>query len=161
MTATEEGGEWSAAWPSRTLPPGKTLYPFYRRLGGPQVPSRRAENFVPTGIRSRIVHSYAAHKTIGCCVEICIACCKFSSCLQQTGEILCRFGHTVAVNSWSAMRGVTQYHVMYCSSWFPPPPFPTRTLPHFVIRSQPITSQSGIFIKYSWINYSGFQITAK
>jgi len=34
MTATLEGGEWSAARPGRTLPPGKTRYPFYRRLGG-------------------------------------------------------------------------------------------------------------------------------
>ena len=45
--------EWSAARPGRTLPPGKNRYPFYRRLGGPQGRSRRAENFVPTGIRSR------------------------------------------------------------------------------------------------------------
>jgi len=36
MTAALEGGEWSAARPSRTLPPGKTRYPFYRSLGGPQ-----------------------------------------------------------------------------------------------------------------------------
>ena len=27
-------GEWSAARPSHTLPPGKTRYPLYRRLGG-------------------------------------------------------------------------------------------------------------------------------
>jgi len=26
-------GEWSAACPGRTLPPRKTQYPFYRRLG--------------------------------------------------------------------------------------------------------------------------------
>jgi len=38
MTATLEGGEWSAARPGRTLPPGKTRYPFYRRLGGPPGP---------------------------------------------------------------------------------------------------------------------------
>jgi len=36
MTAALEGGEWSAARPGRTLPPGKSRYPFYRRLGGPQ-----------------------------------------------------------------------------------------------------------------------------
>jgi len=36
MTAALEGGEWSAARPGRILPLGKTLYPFYRRLGGPQ-----------------------------------------------------------------------------------------------------------------------------
>jgi len=28
MTAAFEGGEWSAARPSCTLPPGKTWYPF-------------------------------------------------------------------------------------------------------------------------------------
>ena len=53
MTAALEGGEWSVARPGRTLPPGKTRYPFYRRLGGPQGRSGRAENLVPTGIRSR------------------------------------------------------------------------------------------------------------
>ena len=55
MTAALEGGEWSAARPDRTLPPEKTRYPFYRRLGGPQSRSGRAENLVPTGIRSRTV----------------------------------------------------------------------------------------------------------
>ena len=51
MTASLEGGEWSAARPGRPLPPGKTRYPFYRSLGGPQGRSWRAENLVPTGIR--------------------------------------------------------------------------------------------------------------
>ena len=34
------------------LPPGKTRYPLYWRLGGPQCRSGRAENLAPTGIRS-------------------------------------------------------------------------------------------------------------
>ena len=55
MTAALERGKWSAARPGHTLPPGKTRYPFYRRLGGPQGRSGRAENLVPTGIRSRTV----------------------------------------------------------------------------------------------------------
>ena len=55
MTAALEGGEWSAARPGRTLPPGKTRYPFYRRRGGPHGRSGLAENLVPTGIRSRTV----------------------------------------------------------------------------------------------------------
>jgi len=55
MTTALEGDEWSAARPGRTLPPGKSRYPFYRRLGGPQGRSGRAENLVPTGIRSRTV----------------------------------------------------------------------------------------------------------
>ena len=53
-TAALEGGEWSAARPGRTLPPGKARYPFYRRLGVPQGRSGR-ENLVHTGIRSRAV----------------------------------------------------------------------------------------------------------
>ena len=35
-------GEWSAARPGCTLPPGKTRYPFYKRLRGPQDWSGRA-----------------------------------------------------------------------------------------------------------------------
>ena len=56
MTAALEGGWVSAARPGRSLPPGKTRYPFYRRLGGPQGQSGQAENLIPTGIRSRTVH---------------------------------------------------------------------------------------------------------
>jgi len=63
MTAALEGGEWSAARPGRTLPPRKTRYPFYRRLGGPQGRSGRAENLVPTGIRSRTVQPLVAIPT--------------------------------------------------------------------------------------------------
>ena len=55
MTMALEGGQWSAARPGRTLSPGKTRYPYYRRLGGPQGRSGRAENLVPTRIRSRTV----------------------------------------------------------------------------------------------------------
>ena len=63
MTAALEGGEWSAAHPGRTLPPGNTRYPFYRRLGGPQGRSGRAENLVPTRIRSRTVQPVVAIPT--------------------------------------------------------------------------------------------------
>ena len=63
MTAALEGGQCSEARPSRTLPPGKTRYPFYRRLGGPQGRSGRAENLVPTGIRSRTVQPVVSRYT--------------------------------------------------------------------------------------------------
>ena len=63
MTAALEGGEWSAARPGRTLPPGKNRYPFYRRLGGPQGQSGRAENLVPTEIRSRTVRPVVSRYT--------------------------------------------------------------------------------------------------
>jgi len=59
MTAALEGGEWSAAHPGRNLPPEKTRYPFYRRLGGPQGRSGRVKNLIPTGIRSRTVQPVA------------------------------------------------------------------------------------------------------
>ena len=49
MTAALEVGEWSAARPGCTLPPGKTRYSFYRRLCGLQGQSGRAENLIPTG----------------------------------------------------------------------------------------------------------------
>ena len=70
MTAALEGGEWSAACPGRTSPPGKTRYSFYRQLGGPEGWSGRAENLIPTGILSRTAQpvtqllyrlSYPAH----------------------------------------------------------------------------------------------------
>ena len=43
--------------------PGKTWYPSYRRLGGPQVRSGGAENLVPTGIRSRNVQPVVSRYT--------------------------------------------------------------------------------------------------
>jgi len=63
MTATLQGSEWSAARPGRTLPPEKTRYPFYRRLGGLQGRSGRVENFDPTGIRSRTVQPVVSRYT--------------------------------------------------------------------------------------------------
>ena len=59
MTAALEGGEWSAARPGRNLPPGKTRYPLYRRLGGPQGRSGRAENLYPSGFDPRTVQPVA------------------------------------------------------------------------------------------------------
>ena len=46
-------GEGSASRPGRCLPPEKTRYPLYRRLGGPQGRSGQARKISPpTGIRS-------------------------------------------------------------------------------------------------------------
>jgi len=62
MTAALEGGEWSAAR-GRILPPGKSQYPFYRRLGGHHGRSGRAKNLVPTGILSRTVQLVVSRYT--------------------------------------------------------------------------------------------------
>ena len=42
-----EGGEWSEARPGRTLSPGQTRYPLYRRLGGPQGRSGQVRKISP------------------------------------------------------------------------------------------------------------------
>jgi hypothetical protein len=47
MTTALEGGEWSAARPDHTLPPGKTRHPLYRRLGGPQGRSGQVQKISP------------------------------------------------------------------------------------------------------------------
>ena len=45
--------EESASCPGRSVPPGKTRYPLYRRLGGPQGRSGQVRKIsLPTGIRS-------------------------------------------------------------------------------------------------------------
>ena len=60
MTTALERGEWSVARPGRTLPQGKTRYLLYRRLGGPQGRSGRAENLAPPGFDSRTVQPVAS-----------------------------------------------------------------------------------------------------
>ena len=53
MTTALEGVRGSASRPGRSLPPGKTRYPLYRRLGGPQGRSGQVRKISPlTGIRS-------------------------------------------------------------------------------------------------------------
>ena len=47
MITTLEGDEGSASRPGRSLPPGKTRYPLYRRLGGPQVRSGQVRKISP------------------------------------------------------------------------------------------------------------------
>jgi len=63
MTAAVEGGEWSAARPGRTITPGKNRYQFYKRMGGPQDRSERAENLVPTGIRPQTAQPVVSRYT--------------------------------------------------------------------------------------------------
>jgi len=47
MTMELEGREGSASRPGRSLPPVKTRYPLYRRLGGPQDWSGQARKISP------------------------------------------------------------------------------------------------------------------
>ena len=53
MTTALEGAEGSASRRGRSLPPAKTRYPLYRRLGGPQGRSGQVRKISPpTGNRS-------------------------------------------------------------------------------------------------------------
>jgi len=63
MTTALEGGEWSTACPDLTLHPGNIRYSFYRRLGGPQDRSGRAENLAANGIRFWTVQTVVSHYT--------------------------------------------------------------------------------------------------
>ena len=64
MTTAVEGGEGSASRPVRCLPPGKSQYPLYRRLGGPQVRSGQARKVSPPpGFDPRTVQPVASSYT--------------------------------------------------------------------------------------------------
>ena len=55
--------EVSESWPGRSLPPGKTRYPLYRRLGEHQSRSGQVKE-IPPGIRSpdRPAHSQSLYR---------------------------------------------------------------------------------------------------
>jgi len=61
---TRRGWVVSSTPRPRNLPPGKTRYPLYRNLGGPQGRSGGAENLVRTGIRPRTVQP-----VVSCCTD--------------------------------------------------------------------------------------------
>ena len=65
MTTALEVGDWSAALPGRTLPPGKARYPLYRRFCGPQDRSGRVENLAPSVFDPRTVQPVVSHYTDG------------------------------------------------------------------------------------------------
>ena len=48
MTTALEGVEWSASRRGHSLPPGKTLYPLYRRLCEPQGRFREVQKISPS-----------------------------------------------------------------------------------------------------------------
>jgi len=64
MTLALEGGEGSASRLGRSLPRGKTRYPLYRRLDGPQGPSWQVRKISPPpGFDPRTVQPVASRYT--------------------------------------------------------------------------------------------------
>jgi len=61
---TRRGWGGSASRPGRSLPPGMTRYPLYRRLGGPQGRSGQVRKIsLPPGFDPRTVQSVASRYT--------------------------------------------------------------------------------------------------
>ena len=94
-------GEWSAARPGRTLPPGKTRYPFYRRLSGPQGRSGRAKNLVPTGIRSRTVQPVVSRYTDWATRPTSSGCYPLLTVLKMKETIFSNRHGVVFRNTWT------------------------------------------------------------
>ena len=66
---------------SAVLPPGKTLYPLYRRLGGPQVRSERVRKFSPPlGFDPRTVQPVASRSVIKKNRKVDTAASLFADC---------------------------------------------------------------------------------
>ena len=64
MTTALEGGEGSASRPGHYLPPEKTPYQLYRRLGGPQGRSGEVQEILsPPGFDPRTVQLLASRYT--------------------------------------------------------------------------------------------------
>jgi len=64
MTTALEVDEGSASRPGRSLPPEKTQYPLYSRLGGPQGRSGQVQKIsLPPGLDPRTVQPVASRYT--------------------------------------------------------------------------------------------------
>ena len=117
MTATLKGGEWSAARPGRTSPPGKTRYPFYSRLGGPQGWPGRAEKSLP---HWNSIPDLPARRSVTTPTELpgllilMIGYCFYSR--KQRGSI---FGLIMAVRNWTILIW-TEYSYMFRHLKFDP-----------------------------------------
>ena len=77
MTTALDGVEWSVSRPGRSLPLGKTRYPLYRRLGGPQGRCGQVRKISPPPVfdprtvqpvASRCT-DYATWPTASCCTD--------------------------------------------------------------------------------------------
>ena len=64
LTTAVEGTDGSASRPGQTLPPGKTQYPLYRKLGEPDGPTGQVRKISsPPGFDPRTVHPVASRYT--------------------------------------------------------------------------------------------------
>ena len=94
-------GEGSASRPGRSLHPGKTRYPLYRRLGGPQGRSGEvrkissAPGFDPRTVQpvASLCTDYAIRPTVRNVAHVNIVCAKLRSLLMLAPD--CKFLNNV------------------------------------------------------------------
>jgi hypothetical protein len=113
MTAALEGGEWSAARLGRTLPPGKTRYPLYGRLGGLQVRSRRAENLAPPGFDPRTVQPVVSRFADWATGPTTNSIARTEFILQPWLRRSLSFGFSVSHSEWRAPGERKRYSRTY------------------------------------------------
>ena len=79
-----------------TLPLGKTRYPLYRRLGGPQDPSRRVRNIsAPPGSDPRTVQPVASSYTDWAIPALILYCVRAQKTINEA---------TPAMKTWKIYR---------------------------------------------------------
>ena len=112
--------EWVvSSTPRPHFTPGKTRYPLYRRLGGPQGRSGRAKFLVPTGIRSRTVQSVVSRYTDRTSRPTSQHLCKFNPTASYTRHYtLCTCSNKATVKSWvicyALLREPSLTHAVIC-----------------------------------------------
>jgi len=116
MTTALEGAEGSASRPGHSLPPGKTQYPFYRRLDGAQGRSGQVQKISPPpGYNPQTVQPVASHYTdyatwpteihvrwlinTSLCKDNILYCLNLGFCLVAT-TTLCICGQPKGSTSW-------------------------------------------------------------
>ena len=127
MTTALEGGEGSTSRPGGLLPPGKTRYPLYRRLGGPQSRSGQVRKISPPpGFYPRTVHpvasryaDYATRPTYGLYhrgieVRFPVGVRRFSFAAQVPGPLWCTTIQSIPVVPRSG-READLFHLGLCS----------------------------------------------
>jgi hypothetical protein len=94
-----EGDEGSASRPGRFLPPGKTRYPLYRRLGGPQGLSVQVWKILPPpGFDPWTVQPIAS-----CCTDCATRPVAPFVVLKKTSLLFTFLVHYVMMLNWLAL----------------------------------------------------------
>jgi hypothetical protein len=105
MTTALDGGEGSASRSGRSLPPGKTRYPLYRRLDGSQGRTGEVRRISPSpGFDPRTVQPVASRYTDYATRPTSwdVVCCYLIHSVrvaQKTASFSCRISYTLQMEA--------------------------------------------------------------